>query len=200
MTIIVLSSSEGIVQKLESFAPGFHFIIAKNIINLHNAIVKFDFDGIFLDCNIRSVWTMNVAKHLEKFDQKCSCFYFNPGSLNESSIELYNIQSLIKNEVTLATPKSLYHLLQGEHKEERLIPFMNNKLNVHQKKLFHFFCIHEGKLVSVKDMSEHVFGTYNDQHKKTVYAYIHTIRTYIEDNPKTPTHLIRKEKGLYTYI
>jgi len=201
MKLIVLTNEEEIYQRLVLFSPMTQFVIAKDIISLHNGIVKEDFDGILIDCTRTPVWHMNIEQHLKKNSFNKSCFYFNSETLSQMYIELYRIEESKKYEPIISTLKTFEQLMQGSQSNDNNHQlFISNKLSDHQKALLNYFFSNEGKLLSLKDMSEYLFGTYNEQHKKTLYAYIHSIRSCIEDNPRLPKHLIRKEKGMYTYI
>lgn len=201
MKLIVLTNDAEIYQRLKIFSPETHFVIAENIISLHNGIVKEDFDGILIDCTKSPVWHMDIEEHVKMSRFNNRCFYFNSETLSQMYIELYSIEKSKKYEPIISSLKSFEKLLQGSQADKNSEPlFISNRLNNHQKELLNYFCTNEGKLLSFKDMSEHLFGTFNEKHKKTIYAYIHSIRSCIEENPRLPKHLIRKEKGMYTYI
>lgn len=201
MKLIVLAKEDGVFVKLLKFSPMTQFVVVNDIVSLHNAVVKSDFDGMLLDCSLPSIWNNSVYDHLQQCNFTQSCYYFNSQTVSETNIELYSIKKPIQFEPIICTTKNFTALMGGSADEKPSVPsVLTSKLSEHHKDLLHFFFNNEGKLLTFKDMSEYLFGSFTEQHKKTIYSYIHSIRSCIEDNPRNPKHLIRKEKGKYTYI
>ncbi len=201
MRVIILSNETNIEQRLHSFLPKVQFITTNNIISLHNEIIKQDIDAIFLDKNISSIWNLDISEHLQKFSHTWLCFYFNPTTLTKTHIELYNIEKAHKHDSFLLNSSDVEMLIREQQtlSSNDLTP-LDDRLCTQQKELLRFFMNNGGKPISFKDMSEHLFGSFNEKHKKTLYTYIHTIRLFIEENPRMPKRLIRMKKGFYTYV
>ncbi len=200
MRFIVLSTDPAIEQKLLSFSPDNQYIIASDIISLHNGLVRYDIDCILLDKTNSSIWNMDIAHHVHSSTPNRACYYFNPASLAGKYIEIYGIDTDAKKIPFAVEVNDVAKFILGEDTTAENRPYFYAKLTNHQQKLLQYFSSREGKLISFKDMAEYLFGSFTEQHKKTLYTYIHTIRLCIEDNPKFPKHLIRKEKGYYTYV
>lgn len=201
MKIIVLSCKPDIEKTLLSFLPKAQFIIINNIISLHNEIIKHDADAVLLDKNVLPVWNMDITDHLNKCSYKWSCFYFNAATVSIKHIEISRIEKTRKHESFIVTSSQIEGLIGTKKEKSNDERFsLAERLCTQQQELLRFFMNNEGKLLSFKDMSEYLFGSFNEKHKKTLYTYIHTIRLFIEENPHVPKHIIRKKKGFYTYL
>lgn len=55
----------------------------------------------------------------------------------------------------------------------------------------------EKEMVSLEDISLRLWNEYNEQHKKTIYTYIHNIRSRLKDDLRNPQKLIRLKNGMY---
>jgi DNA-binding response OmpR family regulator len=57
--------------------------------------------------------------------------------------------------------------------------------------------LQKNESISLETISYHLWNEYNEQHKKTLYGYIHNIRNRLNDNLKRPQKLVRLKNGMY---
>lgn len=56
--------------------------------------------------------------------------------------------------------------------------------------LLRYFTLHEGEIVSRKDILEQVWRVHEDTDTRAIDNFIVRLRRYIEDDPSSPEHLV----------
>lgn len=204
MNVLLLTRIEKILNGSTSFLKNTEITLtfSQDILSFHNELARKHYDCFLLDLHMCSQIEMDIGKHIKTKKDIPPCYFINLKSTHSSSLELYNVNSPNRASCIRVSKDTFSSFLFSiiHEKPTNLLLFDESKLNKQQIVLLYFLYENKGKHVSITSMSEHLFGENTDQHKKTVYAYIHTLRLHIEENPKNPKHLIRTKKGIYTYV